>query len=578
MENPGQGGGLLRFKGFELDSARASLRGPDDNAIKIRPKTFDMLALLATNAGRVLSKQTLMETLWPNVHVGEDSLFQCIRELRVALGDQRRELVKTVAGRGYVFDAEVSVEQDAVADELRALLPIEADGGGPDIPAASGLAPPPRQFGWRRPVALAGLAFGAVGALAIVASIFTPNFFAARTPLVIAVTPLSGADNPETAEIAANVTTRLIDGLAKIDNIRVVAPDGNSPLASADFVVSGELAKTGQSWELRARMTRSATREVVWSAPVTVGFDDLDDDMAASLRPSRLAAGLGHLLALRLNEFVHFPTRPSAATGTSAPASTKAAIDQAIASINRTTRERFSAAQTILEEALTTDPDNIDLEVALASLQLRGIAMVWYSPADSAAAEEKAMATLRRALRARPDYIPVLEAYCRFLATTNRFTESLVACARTLAFDPWNGLALFQLGMTQIQLGRFEDGLASFMLAERFDTPQVSRWTWRLGAGLTHLLMGQNEAALPWLQRSLAVTPASGRTHILLAGAYQQLGRLDEAKAAMTKALELRPGSTADNVPLSKKNASPLYLAAAGRLTQAEVAAGLPER
>jgi tetratricopeptide (TPR) repeat protein len=316
---------------------------------------------------------------------------------------------------------------------------------------------------------------------------------------------------------------------------------------------------------------------VVWSAPVTVDSNDLDD-ADVGLRQTRLAAGAGHLLALRLNEFVHSPARPAATAGASPPASTKAAIEQAIASINRTTRERFSAAQTILEEALTTEPDNIDLEVALAALQLRGIAMVWYSPAESAAAEDKAMATLQRAVRAKPDYIPVLEAYCRFLTTTNHFTESLVACARTLAFDPWNGLALFQLGMTQIQLGRFEDGLASFMLAERFDTPQVSRWTWRLGAGLTYLLMNRNEEALPWLQRSLAITPGSGRTHLLLAAAYQQIGHLDEAKAALTTAMELRPGSTADNVPLPKKNASPLYLAASARLTRAEVAAGLPER
>ncbi|WP_265442186.1 winged helix-turn-helix domain-containing protein [Bradyrhizobium sp. SEMIA] len=66
-----------------------------------------MLRLFATSGGRVLSKQELMEAVWPNVHVGEDSLFQCIRELRNALGDDRRQLIKLASGGGYLLAAEV---------------------------------------------------------------------------------------------------------------------------------------------------------------------------------------------------------------------------------------------------------------------------------------------------------------------------------------------------------------------------------------------------------------------------------------------------------------------------------------
>jgi len=85
----GGGGTALRFSGFELDSERAELRRPDGQPIKLRPKTLEILRLLAGNAGRVLSKQQLMEAAWPNVHVGEDSLFQCIRETRSATTSAR---------------------------------------------------------------------------------------------------------------------------------------------------------------------------------------------------------------------------------------------------------------------------------------------------------------------------------------------------------------------------------------------------------------------------------------------------------------------------------------------------------
>jgi hypothetical protein len=74
-----------------------------------------------------------------------------------------------------------------------------------------------------------------------------------------------------------------------------------------------------------------------------------------------------------------------------------------------------------------------------------------------------------------------------------------------------------------MQLGRFEDALATFKQADRFDTPEVSRWTWLIGAGWASLLIDRDEDAVPWLQRSIAITPASGRTHMLLAVAYQCL-------------------------------------------------------
>ena len=99
---------MLRFSGFELDRQRAELRRPDGGTIKLRPKTLEMLRLFAANSGRVLSKQELMEAVWPNVHVGEDNLFQCIREIRTALGDDKRQMVRVISGRGYLFEAEVT--------------------------------------------------------------------------------------------------------------------------------------------------------------------------------------------------------------------------------------------------------------------------------------------------------------------------------------------------------------------------------------------------------------------------------------------------------------------------------------
>src|SRR3984893_13830252 len=132
-----------------------------------------------------------------------------------------------------------------------------------------------------------------------------------------------------------------------------------------------------------------------------------------------------------------------------------------MAFINQTTPERFQAAQAMLEKALAADPDNVDLEAALAAHLLRGIQSAWYNPADVAATERSAQSMLVRALQAKPRYLPVLQGHCRFLPATNQCVESLVACAKTLSFDPWDGIALFHMGVTQVQLARFEDALAT---------------------------------------------------------------------------------------------------------------------
>ena len=626
---------MLCFAGFELDQERARLRGPDGEAIKLRPKSFDMLQLFVTNAGRVLSKQDLADAIWPKVHVGDDSLFQCIREIRTALGDEQRQLIKLVSGRGYLFEAEVSVEPGGIGAPPELAPAAGALDGELDamatavVPAVVADAPGPgRRFAFGlsgRATLVSVIALVAIVGLAVAVLMFAPDLtFARRSPAgtadgqkiaelaasvsdrlsvalspaaapipapdlaapkppTVAVMPVVGVGNdPQIAEMAAQMTDRLTDGLAKVDKIRVLAPRPEAAAASpeavavraaqADFVVSGELRMDNGAWTIQARMSSPSTGEVRWADSISVGTENAD----VSLQQIRLAAGIGHPLTLRLNAMIN---SGSPTTGRDLPdINAKVVIEQAMASINQTTPERFQAAQAMLETALVADPDNVDLQAALAAHLLRGLQMLWYNPANVPETERAARAMLERALRTKPTYIPVLEGYCRFLTASNQFVESLVACGKVLAFDPWDGLALYNLGLSQIQLGRFDDALATFQQAIRFDTPRVARWTFLLGAGYTKLFMDRDEEAIPLLIKSIAITPGSGRTHALLATAYQRTGRTDEARAAMAKALELRPGSNAVNIPLPKKNVSPVYQESSDRIMRTMVEVGLPER
>src|SRR5215467_759965 len=98
---------VLYFDKFSLDFGRGCLRA-GDQVIELRPKTFEVLKYLATNAGRLVTKHDLYEAVWPNVIVTDDSIAQCIRELRSKLADDDHSLIKTVSRRGYLLDATVT--------------------------------------------------------------------------------------------------------------------------------------------------------------------------------------------------------------------------------------------------------------------------------------------------------------------------------------------------------------------------------------------------------------------------------------------------------------------------------------
>src|SRR5947209_5962722 len=82
-EDP-RGPARVRFDRYIFDYQRGCLLA-GDKEIALRPKTFEFLRYLASNPGRLVSKDELLATLWPDVVVTEDSLFQCVAELRRAL-------------------------------------------------------------------------------------------------------------------------------------------------------------------------------------------------------------------------------------------------------------------------------------------------------------------------------------------------------------------------------------------------------------------------------------------------------------------------------------------------------------
>ena len=106
----------LSFNNFTLDLTRGCLlRGAEE--IKLRPKSFETLRHLVENGGRLISKNELIEAVWPDTSVTDDSLVQCLIDIRRALGEEGQQIVRTVPRRGYIFAAVVT-RNDLAPPEL----------------------------------------------------------------------------------------------------------------------------------------------------------------------------------------------------------------------------------------------------------------------------------------------------------------------------------------------------------------------------------------------------------------------------------------------------------------------------
>jgi len=122
MSRPGKR--FYSFDAFRVDPVERLLF-KEDREVPLTPKVFDTLLVLLENSSHVLTKQELMQQVWPDSFVEENNLAQNISILRKALGEQ---YIQTVPKRGYRFVAPVTVRQDetlVVHERIRSRIVVE---------------------------------------------------------------------------------------------------------------------------------------------------------------------------------------------------------------------------------------------------------------------------------------------------------------------------------------------------------------------------------------------------------------------------------------------------------------------
>ncbi|MDD9966273.1 MAG: winged helix-turn-helix domain-containing protein [Myxococcales bacterium] len=111
---------LHRFADFELDERAGLLRAPGDQVVELGSRDFELLCYLVRHRDRIISREELLDAVWPDVLVSDASLSTAIRHLRRALGESSGDdlFIRTLPRRGYRFlpaVQRVEAEQPPVA-------------------------------------------------------------------------------------------------------------------------------------------------------------------------------------------------------------------------------------------------------------------------------------------------------------------------------------------------------------------------------------------------------------------------------------------------------------------------------
>jgi DNA-binding winged helix-turn-helix (wHTH) protein len=111
------------FGELVLDGSQRQLLR-DNEIVHLSPKAFELLSLLVDRAPAAVSKEEIVQIVWPRVHVSDASLTNTVAEIRAATGDKARQpkFLRTVHGFGYAFCGELSHEAGPIAEPLWWLL------------------------------------------------------------------------------------------------------------------------------------------------------------------------------------------------------------------------------------------------------------------------------------------------------------------------------------------------------------------------------------------------------------------------------------------------------------------------
>ena len=491
----------------------------DGMPVELGSRAVEVLLALVEADGTLLTKDALLDRVWPDLNVEENNLQVQVSALRRILGPQGRDWIATVPGRGYRFTGPVATLVDGEA-----------------APAATASRRASPEQAEAPPLSVLILPFVGRGpdpAQDWFADSITDSL---TTDLARALPSGSSAVIAQATAVTYKGHAADVREIGRAQSVRYVV-EGSVLLAGDDRVrVNAQLvaAETGAHlWADRFDMPRHDALQVqdriVGRLARAVGLQMIDAEARRAEQAER--------------------AHPDEGTAEDYVLRGRAAANQPMM-----TREGIEAACALYAQALERDPESADALAGIACLRIyqvvHGYLEAGRTVRDEAEAREanlaEAEAKLARALAIAPGHLAALKGRAVLLRARGLFADAIAAAEAVLARNPGEPMAHREIGLSLLYLGRAEEAVTWFRRADALGPSDPARWTWLQGLGRALTQLGRDREAADALRLAVASNPTFAPSHALLGAALALAGEDTQAGAAMAAFRRAEPRTSVE--------------------------------
>ncbi len=522
---------FFEFGPFHVDPAeRVLLR--NGKPLSLTPKAFETLLVLVQNSGHLLTKDELLNTVWPGTFVEEATLAQNIFTLRKFLGDspEGHQYIQTVPKLGYRFIAEVK----EVPERPGAELTIAA------APSPATTVPQGRRVWWIGTVAFVFLL--------LVAGYFARGRFSERmhTPsgkIMLAVLPFANlSGDPGQEYFSDGLTEEMITQLSRLQPQRLGVIARTSAMQykamgknaeqigrelGVDYILEGSFRREGRRVRISAQLVQTRDQTHLWA-------ENYDRDLRDALGlQNEVARNIANAIRLELNaEEQHRLARSAVVDPEAYEAYLKGRYFW-----NKRTQEGLRKSKEYFQRAISIDPQYGQAYAGLADAYALLGAGEGISRAETMARAREA------AIKALELDETLAEAHTSLAFVRMHYdwdwTGAEKEFQRAINLNPGYATAHHWYAYCLNAMGRTDEALQKIRRAEESDPVSVIIKT--DVAEILHFARRFDEA-IEQARKALEMDPNFVLAHRALSWAFVQKGRYAEAITELQEGLRLEPG------------------------------------
>ncbi len=551
----------IRFAEFEIDAKKRRLLR-EGKPLALNAKAFDVLVFLAENAGRILSKEEIMNAVWENQFVEEANLAVQISALRKALGERTDEprLLATIPGKGYEFIADIQNGDEDANIESRQTERVVFDEKIEEAQIADA-----KQFAKRKPqnrkavFALAGLA------LLILGGFVGFRYFndAPKTPInSLAVLPFVSQNNDANTEyLSDGLAESVIYSLSQISELRVMSRNSSfrykgketdaktiSGELNVQAILTGRIVQFGDTLSVSVELVSASDNSVIWGERFARQMSDVEklqtDIAQVTLQKLRLKLSGADEQRLKKPQTENSEAYQLYLTGRY--------------HLNRLTDDGFLKGREYFQQAIDKDPNYALAYAGLADSynmlsgwnalppkegfpKARVAATKALELDDELAEAHNALGTVkhfydwdwqgaerefRRAIEINPNYADAHQMYSFYLSAMGRFDEALAEMRRAQELDPLSLVKIAGIGEILYFQHQSDQAIGQYQKALEMDTNSgFAHWA----IGNAYVNKGMYKEAITEYQKAIPLSGDSPDEPASLGYAYALSGKRQEA-------------------------------------------------